>query len=99
MVPAFGWFSEHVTVVEYCVCHAKITKMDTETVYRNLNAPLPGGSKLLTLSQGSLATPELVPTPRATPGIKSKFWLNRTSDYDSNAIVADDLVKKRASHW
>ena len=35
----------------------KTTKVHPEHVYRHLNAPLPGSSKLLTLSQGSLATP------------------------------------------
>ena len=53
-------------------------------------APLPQSSSLLTLPQGSLATPYHVVTGCGTPGIKSKSWLNHTSDYDSNAIVAND---------
>jgi len=49
----------------------------------------------LTVPQGSLATPQLVPTARATRGIKSKSWLNHTSDYDSNAIVVIFLKNQK----
>ena len=62
---------------------------------KNPIAPLPRSSSLLTLPQGSLATPYHVVTGCATPGIKSKSWLNHTSDHDSNAIVADMVDLQR----
>ena len=58
---------------------------------KNPIAPLPRGSSLLTLPQGSLATPQFVGSAPTTRGMMPKSWLNRTSDYDSNAIVADDF--------
>ena len=67
----------------------KIMKVRWEPGKKNPIAPLPRNSSLLTQPEGSLATPYHVVTTRATPGIKSKFWLNRTSTRDSNAIVAD----------
>ena len=41
---------------------------------------------------------DIVVTARAPPGINSKFWLNRTSDYDSNAIVANDRRGHRSGN-
>ena len=94
-VPAFGWFSEHVTVVRYGVCSKKITKTGWEPGKKNPIAPLPRSSSLLTLPQGSLATPQHVVAGCATTGIKSKSWLNHTSDYDSNAIVVIFFEKSK----
>ena len=66
----------------------KITKTRSEPGKKNPIAPLPRSSSLLTLPQGSVATPYHVVAGCATAGIKLKSWLNHTSDYDSNAIVA-----------
>ena len=66
---------------------SKITKNTGEPGKKNPIAPLPRSSSLLTLPQGSVATPYHVVAGCATTGIKSKSWLNHTSDYDSNAIV------------
>ena len=56
-IPAFGWFSERVTLVRYGVCHGKKNHENRwETGKKNHSAPLPGSSSLLTLPQGSLAT-------------------------------------------
>ena len=95
IIPAFGWFSEHVTVVRYGVCPQKITKTRSEPDKKNPIAPLPRSSSLLTLPQGSVATPYHVVTRCATTGIKSKSWLNHTSDYDSNAIVVIFLKNQK----
>ena len=65
----------------------KIMKNAWEPGKKNPIAPLPRSSSLLTLPQGSVATPQHVTARCATLGIKSKSWLNHTSDYDSNAIV------------
>ena len=77
------------------VCVTKITKTRWEPGKKNPIAPLPRSSSLLTLPQGSLATPYHVVTGCATPGIKSKSWLNHTSDYDSNAIVVIFFEKSK----
>ena len=66
---------------------------------KNPIAPLPRSSSLLTLPQGSLATPYHVVTGCATTGIKSKSWLNHTSDYDSNAIVVIFFVLKNQKYF
>ena len=73
----------------------KITKTRWEPGKKNPIAPLPRSSSLLTLPQGSVATPYHVVTRCATPGIKSKSWLNHTSDYDSNAIVVIFLKNQK----
>ena len=73
----------------------KIVKTRWEPGKKNPIAPLPRSSSLLTLPQGSLATPYHVVTGCATPGIKSKSWLNHTSDYDSNAIVVIFLKNQK----
>ena len=65
----------------------QIVKTRWEPGKKNPIAPLPRSSSLLTLPQGSFATPQHVAARCATAGIKSKSWLNHTSDYDSNAIV------------
>ena len=72
----------------------KITKTGWEPGKKNPIAPLPRSSSLLTLPWGSLATPYHVGTGCAILGINSISWLNHASDYDSNTIVADDLVEK-----
>ena len=70
---------------------AKITKTRWEPGKKNPIAPLPRSSSLLTLPQGSLATPYHVVAGCATPGIKSKsffsnlkFW--KFSDFDNFEI-------------
>ena len=73
----------------------KITKIRSEPGKKNPIAPLPRSSSLLTLPQGSLATIYHVVAPRSSPGIKSKSWLNHTSDYDSNAIVVIFLKNQK----
>ena len=73
----------------------KITKTAGEPGKKNPIAPLPRSSSLLTLPQGSLATPYHVAATRSSHGIKSKSWLNHTSDYDSNAIVVIFFEKSK----
>ena len=73
----------------------EIVKTGWEPGKKNPIAPLPRSSSLLTLPQGSLATPLIVtPTP-TTRGMMSKSWLNHTSDYDSNAIVVIFFEKSK----
>ena len=62
---------------------------------KNPIAPLPRSSSLLTLPQGSLATPFFVCTTPTTHGMMPKSWLNHTSDYDSNAIVVIFFEKSK----
>ena len=73
----------------------KITKTRWEPGKKNPIAPLPRSSSLLTLPQGSLATPFFVGTTPTTRGMMSKSWLNHTSDYDSNAIVVIFFEKSK----
>ena len=74
----------------WCVL-IKITKNPGETGKKNHNAPFPRSSSLLTLPQGSLATPFFVGTTRSTHGMvpKSffsnlKFW--KFSDFENFEI-------------
>ena len=74
---------------------AKITKNPGEPGKKNPIAPLPRSSSLLTLPQESLATIYHVVASRSSHGMVLKSWLNRTSDYDSNAIVVIFLKNQK----
>ena len=73
----------------------KIAKTRWERGKKNPIAPLLWGSSLLTLPQGCLATSLIVTAGWSPHRIKSKSWLNRTSDYDSNAIVVIFFEKSK----
>ena len=73
----------------------QITKTRWEPGKKNPIAPLPRSSSLLTLPQGSLATPQFVGPAPTTRGMMPKSWLNHTSDYDSNAIVVIFFEKSK----